>query len=128
MFFLSLPCSDDGEAGSQILKQETQRTLDIGIACKICGKRLRNRITLRRHVRDLHYAQTEEFWCKICSRCYRTKNSLVVHTCNYHQKKIQMRNTPDLEWSYGDGNDKCFLLWYNDFFNGICTYFGITHN
>ncbi|RZC34654.1 hypothetical protein BDFB_007200, partial [Asbolus verrucosus] len=58
-----------------------------GEVCKICRKVLRNKITLRRHVKDLHYAQTEEFWCKICNRCYRTKNSLVVHTCNYHHKK-----------------------------------------
>ncbi|KAJ8986175.1 hypothetical protein NQ317_005649 [Molorchus minor] len=62
-----------------------------GEACNICGKILRNRITLRRHVKDLHYAQTEEFWCKICNRCYRTKNSLVVHTCNYHQKKSKFK-------------------------------------
>ncbi|KAJ8957340.1 hypothetical protein NQ318_004819 [Aromia moschata] len=65
-----------------------------GEACNICGKVLRNRITLRRHVRDLHYAQTEEFWCKICNRCYRTKNSLVVHTCNYHQKKAKLKRSP----------------------------------
>lgn len=63
-----------------------------GEKCKICGKILRNRITLRRHIKDLHYAQTEEFWCKICNRCYRTKNSLVVHTCNYHQKRKTILN------------------------------------
>lgn len=72
----------------------------VGEECKICGKILRNRITLRRHVKDLHYAQTEEFWCKICNRSYRTKNSLVVHTCNYHQKKAKnKKGLVVLEWS-----------------------------
>lgn len=68
-----------------------------GEECKICGKILRNRITLRRHVKDLHYAQTEKFWCKICNRSYRTKNSLVVHTCNYHQNKIKSKKDNKLE-------------------------------
>nr|BAO01157.1 broad-complex [Psacothea hilaris] len=69
----------------------------VGEDCKICGKILRNRITLRRHVKDLHYAQTQEFWCKICNRSYRTKNSLVVHTCNYHQKKARNKRGLVLE-------------------------------
>nr|ART33333.1 broad complex isoform Z6 [Leptinotarsa decemlineata] len=86
----SLAGTSQGDASA-----EEKRT--IGEECTICGKTLRNRITLRRHVRDLHYAQTEEFWCKICNRCYRTKNSLVVHTCNYHQRKVKTKNSPILE-------------------------------
>ncbi|KAK9885302.1 hypothetical protein WA026_010796 [Henosepilachna vigintioctopunctata] len=73
--------------GSDTLAGTSQGDSRFGETCTICGKILRNKITLRRHVKDLHYAQTEEFWCKICNRCYRTKNSLVVHTCNYHQKR-----------------------------------------
>ncbi|KAJ8963755.1 hypothetical protein NQ314_005406, partial [Rhamnusium bicolor] len=83
------------ELGGGETSGEEPRTF--GEECKICGKILRNRITLRRHVKDLHYAQTEEFWCKICNRCYRTKNSLVVHTCNYHQKKAKNKKNLILE-------------------------------
>ncbi|XP_048510123.1 broad-complex core protein isoform X4 [Athalia rosae] len=61
-----------------------------GLPCTHCGKWLRNKITLKRHIQDLHCAQSEEFRCNICDKVYRTKNSLVVHNCNYHgnNKKI----------------------------------------
>ncbi|XP_046588984.1 broad-complex core protein isoforms 1/2/3/4/5 isoform X3 [Neodiprion lecontei] len=58
-----------------------------GLPCTHCGKWLRNKITLKRHIQDLHCAQSEEFRCTICNKVYRTKNSLVVHTCNYHGGK-----------------------------------------
>lgn len=62
-----------------------------GFICPECGKVLRSAITLKRHILDLHRVQTEQFWCDICRKCYRTKNSLVVHLCKYHQKnKIPM--------------------------------------
>ncbi|PSN48211.1 hypothetical protein C0J52_03581 [Blattella germanica] len=68
------------------IQNELRLEAERGFVCEECGKVLRSPITLKRHVLDLHREQTERFWCNVCQKCYRTKNSLVVHLCKYHQK------------------------------------------
>lgn len=68
------------------IQNELRMEAERGFVCEECGKVLRSPITLKRHVLDLHREQTERFWCNVCRKCYRTKNSLVVHLCKYHQK------------------------------------------
>nr|CAD7198452.1 unnamed protein product [Timema douglasi] len=72
------------------IQRELALEADRGFSCGECGKVLRSAVTLRRHVMDLHRVQTEEFWCDICHKCYRTKNSLVVHLCKYHKGKTSV--------------------------------------
>ncbi|XP_046995778.1 broad-complex core protein isoforms 1/2/3/4/5-like [Schistocerca americana] len=68
----------------EIIAREVLLEAERGFVCPECGKKLRSSVTLKRHILDLHRVQTEQFWCKICRKHYRTKNSLVVHLCKYH--------------------------------------------
>lgn len=56
------------------------------LCCPECGKVLRSRATLLRHIQDLHREQTQQFWCGRCQKSYRTRNSLLVHNSKYHPK------------------------------------------
>ncbi|KAG7170082.1 Zinc finger protein 234-like 1, partial [Homarus americanus] len=52
--------------------------------CPYCGKVIRHRSNLRKHIADMHSGIYYQFRCIVCAKVFRTKNSMLTHTYRQH--------------------------------------------
>nr|XP_027207865.1 zinc finger protein 236-like [Penaeus vannamei] len=52
--------------------------------CPYCGKVIRHRSNLRKHIADMHSGVYYQFRCIVCAKVFRTKNSMLTHTYRQH--------------------------------------------
>nr|CAD7198454.1 unnamed protein product [Timema douglasi] len=55
--------------------------------CRLCGKVLCSKASLKRHIADKHSERQEEYRCVICERVYCSRNSLMTHIYTYHKTR-----------------------------------------
>ena len=53
-------------------------------SCPYCGKIIRYKSNLRKHIADMHSGVYYQFTCPVCSKVFRTKNSMLTHTYRQH--------------------------------------------
>jgi hypothetical protein len=56
-----------------------------GFMCRICGRVVVSRKSLRIHIRDLHMP-TVQFTCPVCKKVFTTRNSFGVHVSRKHRE------------------------------------------
>jgi len=61
-----------------------------GYECLKCGKVMKQRSNLRRHIRDIHSGDDLSFICKYCFKSYKSQNSLNNHVSLYHKDEKEM--------------------------------------
>ena len=75
-------------AGAAVIKDtfinENVTETEEGFECKPCGKLIKHRSSLNRHVEGKHVNLGVKYQCPHCTSVARTKNSLGVHVHNYH--------------------------------------------
>ncbi|XP_063612113.1 broad-complex core protein-like [Penaeus indicus] len=53
--------------------------------CPYCGKSLRDKYKVRRHIEDVHTPSSHSHQCSLCHRHYKTRNTLQNHMSIYHR-------------------------------------------
>ncbi|KAK4320765.1 hypothetical protein Pmani_008384 [Petrolisthes manimaculis] len=69
---------DDGDGGPSLASDDTSQY------CPYCGKVIRHRSNLRKHIADIHSGVYYQFRCAVCDKVFRTKNSMLTHTYRQH--------------------------------------------
>ncbi|XP_071513181.1 uncharacterized protein [Panulirus ornatus] len=54
--------------------------------CPHCGKCLRDKYKVRRHIEDVHTPSSHNHQCSLCHRHYKTRNTLQNHMSIYHRQ------------------------------------------
>ncbi|XP_064095341.1 protein abrupt-like isoform X26 [Macrobrachium nipponense] len=72
-------------AASQDASQGPSLASDVSsLYCPYCGRVIRHRSNLRKHIADMHSGVYYQFKCVVCAKVFRTKNSLLTHTYRQH--------------------------------------------
>lgn len=58
---------------------------DEACVCPYCGKSLRDKYKVRRHIEDVHTPSSHSHQCSLCHRHYKTRNTLQNHMSIYHR-------------------------------------------
>ena len=74
---------------------EDIRRVENGYECTICGKIMKQRNNLKRHIRDKHSEDDTIFICKYCFKSYKSKNSLDNHVSLYHKDEKGLLDAPE---------------------------------
>ncbi|XP_064095328.1 broad-complex core protein-like isoform X13 [Macrobrachium nipponense] len=61
--------------------------------CPHCGKCLRDKYKVRRHIEDVHTPSSHSHQCTLCHRRYKTRNTLQNHMSIYHRHQKDFRNS-----------------------------------
>nr|XP_027207863.1 broad-complex core protein-like [Penaeus vannamei] len=56
---------------------------DEACVCPYCGKSLRDKYKVRRHIEDVHTPSSHSHQCSLCHRHYKTRNTLQNHMSIY---------------------------------------------
>ncbi|XP_069939739.1 protein bric-a-brac 1 isoform X13 [Cherax quadricarinatus] len=59
--------------------------------CPHCGKCLRDKYKVRRHIEDVHTPSSHSHQCSLCHRHYKTRNTLQNHMSIYHRQPRRPR-------------------------------------
>ncbi|KAG7170084.1 Broad-complex core protein-like 5 [Homarus americanus] len=59
--------------------------------CPHCGKCLRDKYKVRRHIEDVHTPSSHSHQCTLCHRHYKTRNTLQNHMSIYHRQPRRPR-------------------------------------
>ena len=78
---------------ADIDRQIDKYILNIGNewSCTACGKSIKNRMALRKHIEALHI-ETPGFPCEICGFVSKTRHALRLHKDNRHKVKKWKNN------------------------------------
>jgi DNA-directed RNA polymerase subunit RPC12/RpoP len=53
-----------------------------GYICMLCGKRIKQRFNLKRHLKELHL--DAQYRCPPCQRMFKNKTAIYDHICRQH--------------------------------------------
>lgn len=62
-----------------LILEQMHRTSDLGWICNICGKSSAKKNNITSHIEAIHM-QTGGFHCDVCSKVFKTRDSLRHHT------------------------------------------------
>ncbi|XP_068219524.1 protein bric-a-brac 1-like isoform X20 [Palaemon carinicauda] len=80
------PSLQSGGGGFSYVGDET-------CVCPHCGKCLRDKYKVRRHIEDVHTPSSHSHQCTLCHRRYKTRNTLQNHMSIYHRHQRDARST-----------------------------------
>ncbi|XP_071513190.1 uncharacterized protein [Panulirus ornatus] len=78
------PSMSQGAASQDASQGPSLASDDSSQYCPYCGKVIRHRSNLRKHIADMHSGIYYQFRCMVCAKVFRTKNSMLTHTYRQH--------------------------------------------
>ncbi|XP_069186675.1 protein abrupt isoform X15 [Procambarus clarkii] len=78
------PSMSQGAASQDASQGPSLASDDSSQYCPYCGKVIRHRSNLRKHIADMHSGIYYQFRCIVCAKVFRTKNSMLTHTYRQH--------------------------------------------